>query len=218
MRHFFISILFFVVSNAFASPVTFVFSGHVTNIQLYDRQTGELIADDPDAEVMYQGIELINGDANVMGSYSFNSATAHLGGLEGPWYNPAGVGDDPLALYNGVTYQVSAEGFQAYKTPGVFSSVMSFDNSPDGVFSHFEVDVLNNTGGPRWTFSDFAFNFSNGQFQGGTFQFITDGVLSGALTGVIDRLTINEVPIPSALWLLGSGLLGLIGMKHKYKR
>ena len=35
---------------------------------------------------------------------------------------------------------------------------------------------------------------------------------------VVDNLTINPVPIPGALWLLGSGLVGLVGMRKRSRR
>lgn len=33
----------------------------------------------------------------------------------------------------------------------------------------------------------------------------------------IDNMVINEVPVPAALWLFGSGLLGLIGLSGPYR-
>ncbi|OPX81634.1 MAG: hypothetical protein A4E43_00627 [Methanosaeta sp. PtaB.Bin005] len=32
----------------------------------------------------------------------------------------------------------------------------------------------------------------------------------------MDNFTYEAVPIPSAVWLLGSGLLGLLGLKRKF--
>lgn len=37
-------------------------------------------------------------------------------------------------------------------------------------------------------------------------------------TFVMDNLTIGAVPIPSAVWLFGSGLLGLVGAARRKER
>ena len=31
-----------------------------------------------------------------------------------------------------------------------------------------------------------------------------------------DNLSFNQVPIPAAAWLLGSGLIGLVGIRRKF--
>jgi hypothetical protein len=41
--------------------------------------------------------------------------------------------------------------------------------------------------------------------------YLTDAV---GTTGVV-RLSVNAVPIPPAVWLFGSGLLGLIGVARR---
>lgn len=57
--------------------------------------------------------------------------------------------------------------------------------------------------------------------RGGAFDHIVlfDGtVLDGDLAGGIKLAEINQVPIPGAIWLLGSGLLGLIGLRRRAKK
>ena len=56
------------------------------------------------------------------------------------------------------------------------------------------------------------------------------GVATGSLTTIefgfrynslgygLDDVSVNAVPIPGAIWLLGSGLIGLIGMRRKFRK
>lgn len=56
------------------------------------------------------------------------------------------------------------------------------------------------------------------------------GVATGSLTTIefgfrfnplgygLDDISVNAVPIPGAIWLLGSGLIGLIGMRRKFRK
>jgi len=41
---------------------------------------------------------------------------------------------------------------------------------------------------------------------------------NGGFWPSIDNMVINEVPVPAAIWLFGSGLLGLIGLSSPYSR
>ena len=43
-------------------------------------------------------------------------------------------------------------------------------------------------------------------------------VTSAPLLYVMDDVTYNSVPIPSAVWLLGSGLIGLVGVRRRFRK
>ena len=56
--------------------------------------------------------------------------------------------------------------------------------------------------------------FSEGVF---TVDFRDTSFNSALVFGTLDTLTISAVPVPSAVWLFGSGLLGLIGISRRKK-
>jgi len=41
-----------------------------------------------------------------------------------------------------------------------------------------------------------------------------DGITAGAYGAAIDNIRVGAVPIPGAVWLLGSGILGLVGIRR----
>lgn len=45
-----------------------------------------------------------------------------------------------------------------------------------------------------------------------------NSVDQGLSTGSIIAMELNSVPIPSAIWLLGSGMIGLVGFRKKFKK
>jgi hypothetical protein len=44
----------------------------------------------------------------------------------------------------------------------------------------------------------------------------TDGTIP--YTAFVDNIEVSEVPVPAAVWLLGSGLLGLVGLRKKIRK
>ncbi len=48
--------------------------------------------------------------------------------------------------------------------------------------------------------------------------YLESGWWVGAETVGVDNITLNSVPIPGAIWLLGSGLLGLLGIRRKLNK
>jgi hypothetical protein len=53
---------------------------------------------------------------------------------------------------------------------------------------------------------------SGGDWQDGNFLAVTDVTYQGATVTVV-----NPVPVPGAVWLFGSGLIGMVGLKRRRK-
>lgn len=53
---------------------------------------------------------------------------------------------------------------------------------------------------------------------GGSVPFYLDGQTTGAVIGLSGTINFTVVPIPGAMWLLGSGLIGLAGLRIRYRK
>jgi choice-of-anchor C domain-containing protein len=79
----------------------------------------------------------------------------------------------------------------------------------------------------NFTFDTTGKSFTNMGWLPETFLFTATGEsttltftsLTPAQYGpALDDISVNAVPIPAALWLLGSGLLGLIGLRRRFRK
>ena len=98
-----------------------------------------------------------------------------------------------------------------------FASSASGRVSVDGATSLISVDLVHNTlnsaSNMQWA------DFSNSIVADST---ITTLKFKGALANdrfgfVVDDISVNAIPIPPAVWLFGSGLLGMIGIARRKK-
>ncbi len=157
---------------------------------------------------------------NFSGTVTFSSTGGNLGfesGLSG--YSAAGsvsTTAGPVAGYSPteganmahmVSNNVDTSGFvNANGDPGTNGSLLTFwiDVDPGQVLS-FDWNFINHEatdpGGDPSTFWDFAFIDIRGA-----------GVSTFHQYDVLAQVT--PVPLPAAVWLFGSGLLGLVGMKR----
>jgi hypothetical protein len=89
---------------------------------------------------------------------------------------------------------------------GYFSSDMTPPSIPNGVLASFNI-----TGLVAGVYN-LNFDLSNER----TVLFDIDGnSLAGTVNGTIH---VNAVPIPAAVWLLGSGLVGLVGLRRRMRK
>jgi hypothetical protein len=150
-----------------------------------------------------------------------------------------------VTLGNTVTLSISGEGFTTQTIGGNVNLswdntilTLATTSSPDVVFTW-----PGDTVGASFVDSD-TINLSLGHFGSGSFGptfnianllFTGSGVgispitistsnwvdesfslLSSQPTGVVGgNVTVNVVPIPGAIWLLGSGLIGMVGIRRK---
>ena len=149
---------------------------------------------------------------------------------------------DLYAFTQGAVYKRTPGGVQSflgiYPAPPTQGGDIAV--SPTGNFAFSQTDVsptinLYNSSGallgywtPDGSVSDIAYDqttgdlyaFTSGQVYkrtpGGVQSFL--GMISAPVDLGGDIAVYNPVPIPGAIWLLGSGLIGLVGIRRKFKK
>ena len=87
-------------------------------------------------------------------------------------------------------------------------ATITFDQQMD--FTSLVLDIIDTSQG------FFIEYFSNGAPTKDAFDTIHFSLNPGALLG-ITAVTASPTPIPGAIWILGSGLVGLVGIRRKYR-
>jgi hypothetical protein len=211
MRYFTL-LLVFLASNVFATPITIIFSGEVTDLRISAGEWGpsrEIVADSPYESATWNGITIVNGDARIMGTFSFDSEIPYAGGQ----YD---IFPEPFPLQ----WLFTTEGILFQKTPGRICGPCSFEYDESRVRTHIEyLESATSTSPFQWDYMGFSFNFSDGKFTGGTFVFEAAGFFGGYIQGTIDQALVIGAPIrvpePSSSLLFMSALLPVWWLRRR---
>ncbi len=107
----------------------------------------------------------------------------------------------PVAANDPFSFSTSF-GFTPWQSGTYYLTVSSFQNSPQDAFNNNQFDSQ------FWTDS-VSFGTAFDHYQGNSFNSFD---YSLNLTGAV-----STVPVPAAVWLFTSGLLGLVGMARRYR-
>lgn len=195
--------------------------------------TGELLLEDFEAGGNFTNPSVfrITHDGTP-GPYGWGSGgiSWHQSNTHGWWFWL----DDPVTSITRsdgkATYWSSTEQ-QLHFSPGITAFGAEFDLSSTGSFgawgSGAGITVAYNEGGSEF------FNLSPGTFNGFNFWGfvaqsgltistieLTEGTgnVGGGEHGWIDNVRVSQVPIPAATWLVGIGLLGIVGVRRKLSK
>jgi len=183
-------------SVAHAYLVTLAFTGTLTDVDLRERSGSNMLNIDPNAPFSYNGQPLLSGDASVSGLFTFDTDVTRYA-YHCPELLPT-------------SYDLSTEGITFSKPPAV-SCNDYFDVGPDGLVSHSEGPQLTQTSVLNSSIQNIVIHFADGVFTDGSFSldYIQGGGLAGAMYGVINSVTLANVPEPGIWTLLITGMFGM---------
>ncbi|MDB6061270.1 MAG: hypothetical protein JWM78_1373 [Verrucomicrobiaceae bacterium] len=187
-----LTVFFSTVANSY--PVNYAFTGEVTAFNLNPTFGFSPTAIDPKAPLFGEdGTKIYNGDPAAFGQF-----TIDIENLPAPYT----CGNRKLG------YSMSTEG-ASYNLKSGIGCVDSVVANKDTIAWHVEGPRLTNSGGLESSIQDFAFNFSNGNFIGGTFNlnYMFENGYYGGISGVINNL--SAVPEPASISLLFIGMIGI---------
>lgn len=116
---------------------------------------------------------------------------------------------------------IVAEISGSYATPNfVLNSSPTVDIGVGGINITF--DVSSPSGNQLDVLDPFSYSVDIGQLSVGdwyvTPTFYVDGLLDAQLTTLLPLFTVTAVPVPAAVWLFGSGLIGFLGLARRKRK
>jgi hypothetical protein len=160
------------------------------------------------AAVMLPAVDIQNlsGDAGAdLGLFNFNiDATAFLIVTDG---DPIDIPDEIFTLSSSTAVE--------FGTSGYFSGTFSVGDLLLGEFTDLYVRLLPDAFGGGAKFSGDV-TYTGGSMMSGLTGGRIEGAISSDGVGMVAKLgEVAVVPVPAAVWLFGSGLLGLVGIARR---
>jgi hypothetical protein len=148
-----------------------------------------------------------SGDPNWFG---FDVDTPHSGTYYAYFGEPGAMGvlSQSITTIPNTYYNVSFWMWSYGVPPGDLSN--QFQVKWDGAVAFDQTDIL----------GDFPVVYTQYQFTllaSSTSTLLEFGMRNDPWFTYLDDISVNPVPIPGAVWLLGSGLVGLAGLRRKFK-
>jgi len=108
-----------------------------------------------------------------------------------------------------------------YATPGfILNGTPTVDIGTGGINITF--DISSPSGTPLFVLDPFNYSVDIGQLSVGDWYltpiFYVDGIFDNTLYTVSPLFTVTPVPVPAAIWLFGSGLIGLAGITRRKRK
>jgi hypothetical protein len=122
-----------------------------------------------------------------------------------------------LGAYDDLSsYYYGYYGYKLYSERAVFYyDTATYDD--DDLLNNFEI-ILHQNGDVQWNFNYANYDYYDYDLFSGLY-FGNTGTLSELYRDEIPALeSWSSVPIPGAIWLLGSGLIGIAGARRKFKK
>ena len=156
-------------------------------------------------------------------SFAWNASSdggtfVHTLGLQGAFNTDEGILQDITGLIIGESYIVSFEQSISFSTTGLQGGGGYFDVTFGGETKQ-SANMIRPDQGVKadWLNQSLIFT-ATAEIQTLTFQAVLNPDDPGARVSLgLDGVSISAVPIPSAVWLFGSGLIGLVGFARRKK-
>ncbi len=207
-------LVFPLTGNSHASLINGDFSDGLNGWNTMGDMTGEgdvnvsngvaILADNDDWwSSLYQGVELKNGNCTIQFDISFGVSSAFpdlFFGFPDTFFATLYFVDEP--------YGFDLDNSSSYDSVALFDVDYGEIYISNGTFSASAM-------GDNW--ASFAMDFQNDHDYVVPVFELYDNALPGDSQVMIDNVSINPVPEPATILLLGSGLLGLGGIRRRRK-
>jgi choice-of-anchor C domain-containing protein len=197
------------VTSAFANLIDSEYGAGAGSFEI---QNSPFIETHPDFMRLPSGSSVITGWSVGGNGVDYLTEPLHLAVGSGTYSidlsaETAGTLSTNFSTVIGSKYRLT---FQAYgsSSPGIYTGRVSVGDLVGQLFTPANVALPETA-----TFTSYDFQFT--ALSTNTTLFFDVASSPSGFGPVIDEVSVNIVPLPSAVWFFGSGLLGLIGIARK---